>query len=956
MESAPAAPEHSIVTVLSVDIVGSTHHIAACEPDDAQHFLDDCFEHVRRVVEGAGGLLNSYAGDGGIAVFGWPSALEDHADRACAAAWRIHQDGEREVGPSGEPLKFRVGVHSGLVGLRQLKLPGASEFNTVGATVNLAAKLQQTAPPGGVVVSSATLGLCRNRLAVEPSPTPVIAGLVELAAFVMQAPPDQAGPADAASRYRTPLVGRQAELAALREFLSGGEGRTLALIGEAGIGKSRLANAAVTTAEAAGRRTLEFFGDAQKRATPFAAPVALITHLLALPQASPPEEITRALEAVGLSGEEAQAVAALIGPSRDAQGQLTETLLARTLINALGRLTAGAALLLLVEDLHLVDPESRLFLRLLAQAGPEANIALLLTGRPEALEEAQQISPNVLIVEALPPGDMRDLARSLWPTDVSSELIEPAVRRADGVPFVLEEFARAVSASGPDQARTLPHTVESIIHARLRRLSAPAKALAEALCLLGEEVEIELAQAVAGVEAEVLRGRLDELERFAIVHPVGGKTVRFRHQIIAEACANTIPRQRRSELHRAALAAILDRSQNNLAGRYAQLALHAEGAGDDRAALDYLLKAGVEARAASAGASLTLIFDRALALIERIGPEAENAYVNFVLMLSSSMQVFGEFDRIRAHLPRVMTIARRQRHPNKVANCLSQLGLLCWFEGRHAEGRAATEEGLLLALALRHSDLVFANRLMLANALHGLGRVEEALTELAALRKTLAEMPEGRRTAAPGLPHSMAPSFTCWIMLPTGRYAEALAFGEAGLEVAVRFDDPYSEIMAREALSEGLLRMGRNEEAVACIAAARALVERYGYDASEANLAGQMAMALARTGRPQDAIAIVEACLRARLHLRTGHMENMLLRMGHGEALVGAGEPERGFALLAEALEIARRAESPCLILRVLGVRARLMGEARPRDPQIALDLNEQAEICARFGLAPTAA
>ena len=149
--------------MLAVDIVGSMSHIGDCDPDDAQAFFDRCFDHIRGAIEPAGGSLVSFEGDGGIAAFGWPGAHEDHADRAFAAAWAIQHGTELAPGPGGRPVQFRVGVHSGLVALRQVRRGGRWRLDTVGATVHIAAKLQQAAPPGGIMVSAGAVRLCRAR-------------------------------------------------------------------------------------------------------------------------------------------------------------------------------------------------------------------------------------------------------------------------------------------------------------------------------------------------------------------------------------------------------------------------------------------------------------------------------------------------------------------------------------------------------------------------------------------------------------------------------------------------------------------------------------------------------------------------------------------------------------------------------------------------------------------------
>ena len=156
MTSLAEIPEHSFVSVLAVDVHDSTGHIADVGPDDAQALLDQCFQHARRAIEREGGMIIGYYGDGGIALFGWPKSVEDHAERACSAAWAIQASvlgSTRPTGKSGRAVQFRVGVHSGLVGLRRVELPLGSRLDTVGATVHFAAALQKSAHARLLVLS-----------------------------------------------------------------------------------------------------------------------------------------------------------------------------------------------------------------------------------------------------------------------------------------------------------------------------------------------------------------------------------------------------------------------------------------------------------------------------------------------------------------------------------------------------------------------------------------------------------------------------------------------------------------------------------------------------------------------------------------------------------------------------------------------------------------------------------
>jgi class 3 adenylate cyclase/tetratricopeptide (TPR) repeat protein len=949
-----AASERSIITVLSVDMVDSTTHIAACDPDDAQAFFDRWFDHLSDAVERAGGLLVNFGGDGGLAVFGWPSALEDHADRACVAAWDIQHPTTISVGPDGTAVQFRVGVHAGLVGLRQLRREGRARFDTVGATVNIAAKLQQSAPSGAILVSADVAKLCRTALAVGAQAQLTNSSALNTAAFQLAARPDEALGNEAMRRYRSPIVGRREELDNLAKLLrrpSGGNA-SVALIGEAGIGKSRLAAAAI--ADAGDFNVLAFYGDPQKRTTPFAAARSLIGQLLHLHGPVSAERLQAALGDAGLDDDALSALEALLTTRRAprrGKAELTQTQTARALANACCVLAANQPTLLLVEDLHAVDLESRQFLRLVARAKTTRPLRLLITGRPEALHDAREAATTIIRLEPLSRGEMEDLGLQLWPDGRPlAGLLGRMVDRADGVPFVLEELIRSVDTRETGAYQPLPRRVESVIHARLHTLSRSAKAAAQALSLLGEEVEVEVARAVLGCETAALLNALSELEHFAFVHPMAGHAIRLRHQIIAEACADTIPRERRKQIHRAAVEAIKARFPG-LAGRYEQLAFHAEGSGQDAEALEYLWQAGLEAVLNSANASLNLIFDRALGVIERLGAPAEEKYVDLVLMAAGFLLPMGEFEKTKAHLPRATEMARRHQRRDKVCVAMAHYGMICWFEGRYEEGLRVTEEGLAMARALNSAPLIFAHQLTLANLLHETGQASRAIDVERELHDMLTGTLETARLGAPALPKSMTLSFLGWYMPEVGRYDEGIALAEQGLELAVREHDVYAEILARCAIGRNLQMLHRNADSVDCFRIARDLAETNGYDAIRAHLDGRLAIGLTRTDRAREAVSVVESCLKSRLHLRAGQAEVYCLQAGYAEALVGCGERERGLAALETALGIARGISNPRLMVDGLGLRARLLAELSPDDPQIAEDLRERQGLCERFGL-----
>jgi class 3 adenylate cyclase/tetratricopeptide (TPR) repeat protein len=950
-----ASAERNIITVLAVDMVGSTRHIAACDPDDAHAFLDQWLDHIRSSVERIGGQIIHYAGDGGIAIFGWPSAYEDHADRACIAAWDIQRHRE-STGPGGHPVHFRVGVHSGLVGLRKGGRNAIYRFDVAGATVHVAAKLQQEASPGEVRVSAETAQLCRSPLDLTPhrKSSGISDQVVEV--YRLNARPRDVDQNEVARRYQDPIIGRFDELKAIRQRLprTSGKSASVALIGEPGIGKSRLAAAVISDALASDARCCVSYGDAQRRTTSFAAARALVGDMLGASSLSSDDHFREVLAELGVEASDRKTLETLfmVGKSQPRQrlSDKTQTQTARALVSAFLALALSRPTLLLIEDLQWVDPESRHFLKLLARANTPQPLCILLTGRPESSNQAAEIADLIIHLQPLSRTNMEALGRRLWPKNRSPTLLARAIDRADGVPFILEEFLRSADVTNAMSEQSLPQSVESVIHARLQRLSPKIKTFAQTLSLLGEEVEIQLATAVLGVDVGELLNALFELDRFAFIHPLAGHSVRFRHQIIAEACANTIPRDRRREIHRAAVQAIILRYPN-LNGRYEQLAFHAEEAGDADAALGYLWEAAVEARRNAAASSLSLIYDWALQLIERLGEAAEERYVDFGRMSFASMLQLGEFNKVKLHLPRTMELAQRQGRAAELCSVQSQLGIVYWFEGRYEEALQITSEGLRTARALGSPALILSNQIAMANVLYGMGQVDRAIAAMDELNEMLTGELETARLGTPAGPKCMALAFKSWFMNATGQYVEALGFASRALEIAAREQDLYGEVLARITMGRNLLMLHRNDQAVECLSIGKEIVERNGYDTINANLTGALATALARTGQAHRAVGLVEACMESGMHLRTGQMEVCYLHAGYAEALVRDGKSEPGLCALERALSIARTVMNPWLIVECLGLRARLLAETKAGAPGVVEDLAEMRAICDKSGV-----
>jgi class 3 adenylate cyclase/tetratricopeptide (TPR) repeat protein len=957
MISPPGFAERCILTVLAVDTVDSTGHVADLDPDHAQELLDRIFDHLNRAVNQAGGLLVSYSGDGGVAVFGWPKPLEDHADRACEAAWRI-QEPAAQAKPlrsaEGQPVQFRVGVHSGLVSLRSMKRDVRTGINMVGGAVHLAAALQKSALPDKILLSSRTVNLCRSPLLLTPYDGVAALQKVRLKSYELCAPPPRETSQSIFRKYPFPFVGRELERRILRETLSGERCSAVALIGEPGIGKTRLAAIAIDDARLKGMYVLSFCGDNQRQTTPFFAIRMLILQSLSLTPATDDGEILRAFSEAG-AGEMKPSAATVMLEERSAQkpkaAPFTRTEVARDLIEIFDALKKDAPALVIIDDLQLLDPESVLCLRLIAKTKAGPRRWLLITGRPEASALARTLTDTVLKLGPLPREDMVELARNLWSGAMPRpSVVQRVLDRADGVPFVLEQIALSEGIENTDKESPLPDSVQSVIHARLNHLSAKGKAFAQALSILGEEVDVDLASRTFGMEKPMLLRRRSELERLSIVHPLIGNSIRFRHAIVAEACAETVPGARRQQIHRAAMEAILSTADG---GRhYERLAFHAEGACDDERALEYLWLSALRAHRSSASGSLNLTFKRAMQCAERVGAVAETRFVDFIVMAFAPLLQVGEFRSMSAFLPRAMELARRQSRRDKVCAVLCHMGMLSWFEGRYAEGRVQCEDALEIATDLGSLPLIFGSKLMLASVLHGMGEMACAIALLLELMDTLSGKLEAARLGAAAIPASVVRSYLCWFLAEVGRCEEGRAHGLRALEIARREGEPYSEVLSLLGLGRNFIKSRRDHDAVESLDLAYAMIERNGYDAGLPDAVGLLATALARTGEPQRALGMVEAWFARGEEKRTGRLELFSIDAGYAEALFRIGETERGLTALGRALEIGRSIGNPSLLVQGLGLRARLLGETSS-GPQIGQDLAEQQALCLRHGLVP---
>lgn len=951
----PIQDDRRLLSILSVDMVGSSRHVESLDLDDTQILLDAALSHIQNAVQTASGTVISFNGDGALAIFGWPDANEAHAERACEAAWNIQYKRDQSEGLSGA-VQFRVGVNSGLITIRHLDLGITARLDAIGAPTHVAAGLQQEAEPGGILISDMTAELCRGRLTLEPVAAVNVDAKLSGKAYRLCAAPSLISPTPLGKRFSAELVGRDAERAEIMEMLSAHakSTRSLTLIGDPGLGKSHLASDIIRNYEQGGRNVFVVEGHELGRSKSFALFRDLLISILG--SRSIDVETTILAELTGNESRSSiDAVLEIVGGevSGSHTVQSTQTDIATIFAKLVRRLVLDPTCLLVVEDLHYIDPESRQVLRILARQSDTEPLSILITARPEAEEAAMQITEHIMLLTPLTDASMGLLCERTWP----DRLLAPkqfalAIRQAAGNPLIFEQIMLHVAKGSALSGAELPRTIESLIHARIGKLLPVAQSAVQTLSLLGERVDLKLARALCGDALDQNSDVLAQLESFAFIHRSDGECIRFRHALIAKACASTINRKMRREVHKAAIDEIT-RIHDNLADYYPDLAHHAIGADEDKVAVEYLWLAARRARRTAASQSLMQLFDDAMACCKRLGPSGESRFVDFVLLSFETFHLVGAIDQIAPLIETAAEYAEQQNRPDRLCAALCHAGITRWYQGRFADGVQIMQPALEQAKSLNHLPLRFAAQFTLAQQHHNLGEIEKAYELILDLCDLLTGDLEFARLGAMGLPASIAHAHAGYYILERGQYIQAELHCRRGLEIATNGQDAYSEVLARIGLGRTLNLQLRYAEALDCLAKAQTLIEVHGFDPANPNNIGLMCTALARSDRATEAKEIAENCISKGMLDRTGSYEQHYFALGYGEALVSGGDLIAGFEQIDAAIAVGRKSANPCILVQSMTLMAQLSALHMTNANTAQRLIEERDAIAARFHLAP---
>jgi class 3 adenylate cyclase len=565
------AVERRQLTVVFVDIVGSTALSGRLDPEDLiqllRRYRDACVESITKYE----GFIAQYLGDGILAYFGFPHAQEDAAERAIRAGLEIVEKVRQIKQPDGEALQARIGVATGLAVTGGVAGVGpAGEETVVGDTPNLAARLQALADPGCVLVGPLTHRLTADFFEFSLVGEHVIKGFRESISVwrVIRESATESRFAAAHAATAGPIFGRSGELAFLYDSwrrATRGNGQAALLVGEPGIGKSRLMEALAERVREEPHRLLRGQCSPYHRNSVLFPFKKLLRHLLDLNQdLSQRENLDRIEQTLARVGRRARSSALLVGellelPIEETLSPLEMTPNQRknetlSILEDLLLATEAGPVLLLLEDAHWSDQTTQALVERLLDRVAREPALILITYRPE-LKTSWADHSGVDLIGCKPIGyePCAALIRQIAAGRVADALIHEIAKRSDGVPLFAEELTKAVLDLRPSDPGAVPLTLQDSLMARLDRLGR-AKEIAQIASVIGRQFSYAMLEAIAGASGDELRLALAQLRASGLVLAAGNggqeSTFSFKHALVQEAAYESLSRSRRQSLHK----------------------------------------------------------------------------------------------------------------------------------------------------------------------------------------------------------------------------------------------------------------------------------------------------------------------------------------------------------------------------------------------------------------------
>jgi class 3 adenylate cyclase/tetratricopeptide (TPR) repeat protein len=834
--------ERKQVTVLFADLKGSMELLADRDPEEARKILDPVLERMMEAVHRYEGTVNQVMGDGIMALFGAPVAHEDHAVRACYAALRMQESVKRHAEDERRAhsvnVQVRVGLNSGEVVVRAIGSDLHMDYTAVGQTTHLAGRMEQLASPGSILLTPSTMALVEGYVAVKPlGPVPV-KGLAEPVEVyeVTGAGPARTRLQAASGRGLTRFVGRGAELEQLRraQQLAGtGHGQVVALVGEAGVGKSRLTWEFTHSHRAKGWLLLESSAVSYGKSMPYRPVIDLLKTYLQIEEWDDSrricEKLTRKLLTLDRALEPTvPALLALLDvPVEDPEWQALDPSRRRQrTLEACKRLVLRESqvqpLLLVFDDLHWIDTETQAFLDSVIESLPTARLLLVVNHRPEYEQRWASKSYHLLRVEPLPPETAEELLHALLGADPSLQHLKPLlIERTGGNPFFLEESVRtllegdviagvrgAYRLALPHGTIQVPRTVQAILAARIDRLPPEEKRLLQTAAVIGMDVPFTLLRAITDRSGEDLRGGLSHLQTSEFLYETSlfpDLEYTFKHPLTHDVAYGSLVRTRRRALHARIVEAIERLYPHRLTQQFERLAHHASRGEMWDKALHYFRRAGAKALARSAYWEAGESFKQALVAAGYL-PESTDTIqkaIDVRIRLYYALFPVGEINQLLSYLVHAESLATTLGDRRRLGTVSAQMASCFFILGDYNRAVEYSERALAIGAAVEDVTLQLQAAFHLGLAHHALGEYQRA-------NDTFAKNEDHPPTDLMGIIYStVSIAWSAWSLAELGEFSRGIARAEQAVKTAEALGDQFSLLNAYG--SVGVVYLGRGD-------------------------------------------------------------------------------------------------------------------------------------------------
>jgi class 3 adenylate cyclase/tetratricopeptide (TPR) repeat protein len=936
--------ERKQVTVLFADLKSSMELLADRDPEDARAILDPVLERMMAAVHRYEGTVNQVMGDGIMALFGAPIAHEDHAVRACYAALRMQETvtryGDEIQRSHGLSVQIRVGLHSGEVVVRAIGNDLHMDYSAIGQTTHLAARMEQLAAPGSIRLTAETLRLVEGMVQVTSLGLVPVKGLPDpvevyeligagLARTRLQA---------IAARGLTPFVGRRTELQALRDTLARagtGRGQLMAVIGEPGVGKSRLVAEFLASPLTQGWRIFETHAVSYGQATPYQPIRDLLKAYCQIDdrddECAIREKVDKCLTLdVALQPTRSAVLALLDVRVEDPEWQALDPSQRRLqIIDSVRRLLLRQSqvqpLMVSIENLHWIDAGTQAALDSLVESLPTATLLLLVNYRPEYQHGwGSKTYYTQLRLDPLLPESAEVLLQALLGDDGSLvPLKHLLIERTEGNPFFLEESVRTLVEAqvlvGERGAYRLvqslsniqmPATVQAVLAARIDRLPAEEKTLLQTAAVIGADVPFPLLQALAELSEEALRCGLMHLQAAEFLYETRlfpELEYTFKHALTHDVAYGSLLQERRRTLDARIVEAIEALYPDRLAEHVDRLAHHALRGEVWEKALRYCRQAGAKASAGSAYREAVVCLEQALGALSHLSDSREmlEQAIDLRFELRNAFLPLGEYGRSFDHLRKAETLAQALDDRQRLARVFVYMAEYFRQLNNLDQAVESGQRALALATTLGDVDLQVMANFYVGSLYYDLGDYPRAMDCLGWNVVSLEGDRLRKRFGMTGLPSVLSRVYLSWSLAELGAFAEAVARGEEGGRIAEAADHPFSRIWAYAGIGKLYLDKGDVHRGIPVLERGLEICQDWHISALFPTVASRLGYAYALSGRVSEALPLLEQAVKQAASMRTmATYSRMIVLLS--EAYLLAGRVDEAMELALRALEFCR--------------------------------------------------